>query len=103
MSFQKTALIIGAIVLSVMLFFIGLAMQGLKKAQQYPPEVSACPDYWSKDSNGACVANPYLKLNRGSDDPTLNCQKYDETTGTDKKKKIWADSCGVKWDGITNI
>ena len=38
MSFQKTVLIIGAIVLSVMLFFIGLAMQGLKKSQQYPPK-----------------------------------------------------------------
>tara|TARA_B100000925_G_scaffold87523_1_gene63027 strand:- start:37973 stop:38278 length:306 start_codon:yes stop_codon:yes gene_type:complete len=101
MSFQKTVLIIAAIVLSVMLFFIGLAMQGLKKAQQYPPEVSVCPDYWSKDSNGACVANPLLKLNTGSDDPTPNCQKYDETKGIDKK--IWADSCGVKWDGITNI
>lgn len=101
MSFQKTILIIAAIVLSVMLFFIGLAMQGLKKAQQYPPEVSACPDYWSKDSNGACVANPLLKLNTGSKDPIPDCQIYDETKGIDKI--IWADSCGVKWDGITNI
>jgi hypothetical protein len=84
-----------------MLFFIGLAMQGLKKAQQYPPEVSACPDYWSKDSNGACVANPYLNTGSNTLTDTLNCKKYDETTGTDKK--IWADSCDVKWDGITNI
>jgi hypothetical protein len=98
MSFQKTVLIIGAIVLSVMLFFIGLAMQGLKKAQQYPPEVSACPDYWSKDSNGACVADPLLKLNTSK---VNGCATYDETKGIDKK--IWADSCGVKWDGITNI
>ena len=98
MSFQKTVLIIGAIVLSVMLFFIGLAMQGLKKAQQYPPEVSACPDYWSKDSNNVCVANPYLKLNTSL---VTGCDTYNETTDPDKK--IWAERCGVKWDGITNI
>lgn len=99
MSFQKTVLIIGAIVLSVMLFFIGLAMQGLKKAQQYPPEVSACPDYWSKDSNDACVANPYLELNKGS--TRAECLKYTKAWRVDKK--IWAETCGVKWDGITNI
>jgi hypothetical protein len=98
MSFQKTVLIIGAIVLSVMLFFIGLAMQGLKKAQQYPPEVSACPDYWSKNSSGVCSANPDLNFNSGS---TVVCRTYDETANPDKK--IWAESCGVKWDGITNI
>ena len=98
MSFQKTVLIIGAIVLSVMLFFIGLAMQGLKKAQQYPPEVSACPDYWSKNSSDICSPNSGLDFNTSLVD---GCNEYDETTGTDKK--IWAESCGVKWDGITNI
>jgi len=101
MSFQKTVLIIGAIVLSVMLFFIGLAMQGLKKAQQYPPEVSACPDYWSKDSNDECVydSNSELDLNKGS--YADGCTTYNETTNPDKK--IWAEGCDVKWDGITNI
>jgi len=98
MSFQKTVLIIGAIVLSVMLFFIGLAMQGLKKAQQYPPEVSACPDYWSKDSSDVCSANPDLNSYAGTDS---TCTTYNETTDPDKK--IWAERCGVKWDGITNI
>ena len=99
MSFQKTVLIIGAIVLSVMLFFIGLAMQGLKKAQQYPPEVSACPDYWSKDSNDECVYDSTSRLNKGGQ--VQGCEKYNETTVPDKK--IWAEGCDVKWDGITNI
>ena len=50
MSFQKTVLIIALIVLSVMLFFIALAMRGLKKSQGYPPEIAECPDYWTKNN-----------------------------------------------------
>ena len=97
MSFQKKVLIIGAIVLSVMLFFISLAMKGLKKAQQYPPEISACPDYWMKNSENVCVPDPSINQNMGS--PTPQCNMFNNT----KDKKQWANECGIIWDGITNI
>lgn len=96
MNFQKTVLIIGAGVLLFMLFFIGLAMKGLKKAQQYPPEIAACPDYWSKHSDGTCHKN---KLNIGFADTISKCSTYDGKTD----KKEWALDCDVQWDGVSNI
>ena len=93
MSFQKTVLIIALIVLSVMLFFIALAMKGLKKSQEYPPEVSECPDYWTKNDQGFC--SPSLNKNTsGSQD----CQLYEKGD-----KAAFAQTCGIEWDGLTNV
>ena len=93
MSFQKTVLIIALIVLSVMLFFIALAMKGLKKSQEYPPEVSECPDFWTKNDQGFC--SPSLNKNTSG---SAGCQLY---KGGDKA--IFAQNCGIEWDGLTNI
>lgn len=95
MSFQKTVLIIALIVLSVMLFFIALAMKGLKKSQEYPPEVSECPDYWTKNESGNCT--PSLNKNSGGDD----CLTYTYTGADDKA--AFAQRCGIEWDGLTNV
>lgn len=91
MSFQKTVLIIALIVLSVMLFFIALAMKGLKKSQEYPPEVSECPDYWTKNISGVC--EPSLNKNTSG-----SCQSYEKGD-----KAAFAQSCGIEWDGLTNV
>ena len=93
MSFQKTVLIIALIIFSIMLFFIALAMKGLKTKQEYPPEIAECPDYWGKDATGKCVPNVYNKSTESS------CGSYN---GNDEKKS-WQMSCGVEWDGISNI
>ena len=94
MSFQKTVLIIALIVLSVMLFFIALAMKGLKKSQEYPPEVSECPDYWTKNTQGKC--SPSLGKNISG---SSGCGTYDGN----KEKDVFAQDCGIQWDGLTNI
>ena len=107
MSFQKTVLIIALIVLSVMLFFIALAMRGLKKSQGYPPEIAECPDYWTKDTDGMCKRPGENEPNYGTakDNDTV-CTKFprgtEEGTGEDAKKNFSAD-CRLEWDGITNI
>lgn len=94
MSFQKTVLIIALIVLSVMLFFIALAMKGLKKSQEYPPEVSECPDYWTKNDQGYCKPS----LNKNNNSVGDDCLTY---TGDDKA--AFAQRCGIEWDGLTNV
>lgn len=95
MSFQKTVLIIALIVFSVMLFFIALAMKGLKKSQKFPPEIAECPDYWVRDGN-KCVPT---SINKGSADSKASCASYDGS----KDKVVWSGECGVEWDGITNL
>ena len=91
MSFQKSVLIIALIVFSIMLFFIALAMKGLKKSQKFPPEISECPDYWIRDNN-KCVP---LKYNK-SESSLQKCQEY---TGS-QDKLDWKRDCNVEWDGI---
>jgi|APSaa5957512493_1039668.scaffolds.fasta_scaffold126561_2 hypothetical protein len=107
MSFQKTVLIIALIVLSVMLFFIALAMRGLKKSQGYPPEIAECPDYWTKNPDGTCKRPDNLDSpNFGTaKDNNIDCSQFPpgtEGTGEEAKKTFSAD-CTLEWDGITNI
>lgn len=97
MSFQKTVLIIALIIFSIMLFFIALAMKGLKKSQQYPAEISECPDYWVKNEDNACV--PVGTHNMGDSNNNNNCKSY---IGTEEKKQF-ASECGIEWDGVNNI
>lgn len=74
-----------------MLFFIALAMKGLKKSQEYPPEVSECPDYWTKNESGNCT--PSLNKNTSG-----SCQLYEKGD-----KAAFAQECGIEWDGLTNV
>ena len=102
MSFQRTVLTIALVVLSIMLFFIALAMKGLKKSQEYPAEIAECPDYWGKvkmDVNGEeqTVCKAMGDNNTGSS--TQECLYYNGSKG----KLEWANECGVEWDGVTNI
>tara|TARA_B110000444_G_C18781809_1_gene567821 strand:- start:937 stop:1227 length:291 start_codon:yes stop_codon:yes gene_type:complete len=95
MGFQKTVLIVALIVFSCMLFFIALAMKGLKKSQKFPPEISECPDYWIRDSN-SCKPGAF---NRGASGTTDACEIYDGSSD----KTVWSADCAVEWDGVTNI
>ena len=113
MSFQKTVLIIALIVLSVMLFFIALAMRGLKKSQGYPPEIAECPDYWTKDTDGMCKRPENKNApNFGIDNEDKKnkpCGTFPRSTGnldgltSEEAKKIFSADCRLEWDGITNI
>ena len=107
MSFQKTVLIIALIVLSVMLFFIALAMRGLKKSQGYPPEIAECPDYWTKNSNGKCKRpDNFDSPNFGTAKDDIDCGLFPPsgTEGTgEEAKKTFSANCTLEWDGITNI
>lgn len=103
MSFQKTVLIIALIVLSVMLFFIALAMRGLKKSQGYPPEIAECPDYWTKDTDGKCTPSPSYNTPTAKDN--TKCSEFPGEDGltSEEVKKNFSAACTLEWDGITNV
>jgi len=104
MSFQKTVLIIALIVLSVMLFFIALAMRGLKKSQGYPPEIAECPDYWTKDTDGMCTKSTSYNTPTAKDD-IVKCSEFPREDGltSEEAKKNFSNDCTLEWDGITNV
>ena len=105
MSFQKTVLIIALIVLSVMLFFIALAMRGLKKSQGYPPEIAECPDYWTKDTDGMCKRPGQNEPNYGTSKGGAVCDPFPREDGltSEEAKKNFSNDCTLEWDGITNV
>jgi hypothetical protein len=106
-SFQKYVLLIAIVILIIALVIIGFALS-YSKAQNWPPLVPSCPDYWEIDGSGnntTCTnvqdlgtcpsntGNQHLVMNFNSSNFTgANglCAKYN-----------WATNCGVSWDGIT--
>ena len=106
MNFYKFICVLAFIVLIVSLACIGVAIHTSSNDVLFPPNVSSCPDFYIKNSNGQCEAT--FNVPSGCD-----TQTFDETNGQYSNpgmgptsgmcsKKNWAEECGVNWDGITN-
>jgi hypothetical protein len=106
-----TSLLVGTLVfLIITLIIVGYCMTLSGEKQIYPPSIADCPDYYTLDSNNTCYAGSSLKV---YDTPDISCNMQNFTTpkysvsGTNFSsglcaKKLWANDCEVKWDGITN-
>jgi hypothetical protein len=105
-----TSLFTGTLVfLVITLIIIGFCMVITKKSQTYPPSVADCPDYYSLDVDGVCKIGSNIYSNDISD-VSCNVQDFSKPLylgkgiGIDSgmcNKKLWANKCGVSWDGIT--
>jgi hypothetical protein len=106
-----TSLFAGTIAfLIITLIVVGYYMSLAKKKQTYPPSIADCPDYYSLDVSGICVIGKNIFTSNPSD-VSCNNQDFSQTKykveGTDYNsglcaKKLWANKCDVKWDGISN-
>lgn len=100
MSFQKTTIIVALVILILMLVLVAFMMHRAKETAAWPPMISECPDYFEVVSPQVCNNVKGLGSCPGNridfTDP-----KYQGKAGL-KQKKIWAQGCGVTWDGITN-
>lgn len=108
LNFQKIIIIIAVILLIISLVLIGIFMNNNKTAEQWPPLIGDCPDYWIDTSgNGSkCVNVKNLGKCKSSSDPGTFSMDFttSEFTGSQGlcNKYKWATStCGVSWDGIT--
>ena len=106
MNFYKIICIIAIIILIVSLAGVGVALQNSTKDVIYPPNISKCPDFYTYNEVSGCTT--IYKNSNDSDcnnvyftDITYNNPGMGKTSGLCKKKE-WAQSCGVNWDGITN-
>jgi hypothetical protein len=107
MSFQRNVLIIAALALVLIL---GLVAYGFlhSSAEQWPPVVGDCPDYWmDKSGAGAECVNTHrlgecnLPTKDSNNAADFNKTPYTGIGGACAKYK-WAEQCGVVWDGITS-
>jgi len=104
MSFQKTASVVSIVILIICLGLIGYALYQKKYSSSFPPVVADCPDYWLDMSEGT-GSNCINRQNLG--DP--RCSKQMDFSGAiwsgddgGCRKNLWAKSCNLSWDGITN-
>jgi hypothetical protein len=108
--FQKIVLIVAIVILILLLIIIGVSLK-YSKNNNWPPITAECPDYWSIDGSGnntTCTNVKDLGTCNGSV-TSGNHLTMDFTVspytgfGSVCKKYTWANSCGLTWDGITNL
>ena len=105
-NFQTISLIVAVILLIICLIVIGIILVQTKGAEQWPPLVGSCPDYWTDTNgdgslcvnkkdlgtcNGSVPAGQHLTMDFTTSEYTNSCSKY-----------TWANGCGLTWDGITS-
>lgn len=56
-NFQRIVLTIAIVMLIAAMIFIGYSLYQKSSDVSWPPEVPACPDFWTVDPSGNCVAN----------------------------------------------
>jgi len=109
MNFQYIVLTIAVVLLLLCMILISIALIKSKKAEQWPPLIGDCPDYWvDLSGNGAqCVNMKDLGTCNGSVPEGRHLQMdftvapYIGQNGLCAKYK-WATGCGITWDGITS-
>lgn len=108
-SFQNTILIIALVCFVIIIILMGLVIVNSKNTQVWPPLIGGCPDYWvdiegdgakcvNMQDLGTCTdtTNQY----EGHSFMNFNQAPYIGDSGN-CAKNIWANGCGVTWDGIT--
>ncbi len=100
--FQKIVLTVAIIILILTLVIMGLLMFNHRSTLQWPPEVSSCPDYFTATSKNICENTEKIKvLNTNCNTGDFSSAGYQGNAGNERKC-LWAQECGVAWDGISN-
>ena len=106
--FQKIVLITAIVILIIALVVIGIALSKGLSNEEWPPLLSACPDYWKIDGSGNMTTCTNIK-DLGTCPPksgeehlimNFNSNLFTSDNGT-CNKYTWAKKCDVTWDGIT--
>ena len=117
-SFYIIVACVAIVLLILVLTVIGLMMKNQNRIDVYPPHQSKCPDYWSIDSDGLCIANISPIVNGLSsyniNDNTKRILKnatvtnsggtyrFDFTKNSVCDNKAWANNYNIQWDGYSN-
>ena len=108
--FQLMIIILLFILLIIILIIVGVSIMDTKKNKTWPPVVGECPDYWldAAGDGSKCVNVQDLGTCNGSISPgehinmNFTVEPYNGVDALCNKYK-WANTCGITWDGITNL
>ena len=88
-------------ILVLVLGLIGLTLV-FSAPEVWPPLVPQCPDYWTMDGSGNNVTCNNVQ-NLGTCNlktMSFNQPQFTGSNGT-FSKYLWANKCGLSWDGLT--
>ena len=126
-SFYSIVILVAAIILIVVLTFLGIEISKQGEEKDFPPDTSNCPDYWNEVETGICdipLANKHPNnsgilddsgtilitpnntygLDPGAYKVDFNNEGWSAQTESEKCTKAkWANQFGIVWDGITNF
>lgn len=122
-SFSVIVLAVAAVVLVVLLAYMGSIMSSAKTNVVFPPAANVCPDNWTATATGTCTApaaggeganigaltasSANVSASGAGASAVLSIDPAGVAWAASGKssicgKKSWADSNGVMWDGISN-
>lgn len=114
MIFYKNMLVSVFLSVLIILTILGIIMYYGQNKQIFPASFPPCPDYYSSDTTGKCIANSSIWTFTNNLPTSLPLQKcsivdfsgnYQPGVGPSSglcTMKKWANDCNVTWDGITN-
>jgi hypothetical protein len=98
MTFQKTVLIVAAVILIIVLCLVGISMWQNKKNTKFPPVIGECPDYWTdqsgKGDGSMCInqdPDPSVTPSNTEDKNVCDCNQCDFSTSDYNTPKSWGD------------
>ena len=100
MSFQNNVLFTAIVIFLILMVLIAVMMKNAKSAQAFPPQIGACPDYWTLDK-GKCKNLKGLGTNAPVE-VDFTTSKYNGPNGKVEKCN-WAKQYNLEWDGISNM
>lgn len=118
--FHFVVLSISAIVLIIVLIYLGISLKNAKKNEIFPPTQNTCPDGWTFNDIGMCqmpttgnngnitavnaTSNSNLVKTNGVWGIMPESTDWVSKTGKTAvcAKKAWANKYGVTWDGVSN-
>ena len=101
MDFKKLVILIMFSFLVIIFSFLTYTLYNAKHKYVYAPEISKCPDFFDIQKNNNKLSC-YNKKKLGNCKNKIHFTE-DDFGNTLKDKNKWANSCGLTWDGITNI
>jgi len=109
MEYKSTLSIIAIILLIICLIAVATLLSTQMSNEQWPPEVNDCPDFWEKEKKNGEGGGNICTNTKDLGEPECakemdfeTIQAYQGETGR-CQKYLWAKSCNVSWDGITNV
>lgn len=111
MNFQRVVLTLALILFVVSLMVVAYTMYKQVRNEEWPPNISTCPDYFvdlSPEQNGSMCYNPHRigKCNIPSagnkNVMNFNVAPYNDPTNGKCAKYRWTYACGAPWSGISS-